>query len=543
MILSNIENLGKWSKNEIEVICDECGVEKKIKYKLYTSYGYENGKYLCRKCKLKKNNLEKWGVENVFQSEEIKNKIKKSNLEKWGVENPSQNEEINKKIKKSISILDKDIINEKRKETLLKKYGVKNISQLDEIKSKKSETLLNKIGVNYIFEDKSFQEKIKKLNIETYKKEYYFQTDEFKEKSKITSLEKYGVDIPSKNEEIINKIKKSVKEKSKKEILENNKDNIIYINDSILGIKCDHCDNIFEINNILFYKRREKKTEICTICNPIDRHQSGKEIKLMNIISDFYKGEIIQNYKIDKQEIDIYLPDLKIGFEFNGLYWHSSKYKDKYFHINKTNFFNNKGIRIIHIWEDDLDNKENIIKSQIKNLIKVNDTKIFARKCEIMEVNNIESSLFLNKNHIQGNDKSIIKIGLYYKSELVSLMTFNKLEGRKIMLENEWNLSRFCNSLNTNVVGGASRLFNFFIKKYNPIRIVSYADKDWSIGGLYYKLGFKLINDTKPDYKYVINEKRIHKSNYKKSKTGIKENDLNLNKIWDCGKLKFEYIK
>ncbi len=65
---------------------------------------------------------------------------------------------------------------------------------------------------------------------------------------------------------------------------------------------------------------------------------------------------------------------------------------------------------------------------------------------------------------------------------------------------------------------GASRLFNFFIKKYNPIRIVSYADKDWSIGGLYYKLGFKLINDTKPDYKYVINEKRIHKSNYKKSK-------------------------
>ena len=514
MIISNIENLGKWSKSEIQVICDECSIEKKIKYKLYTSYGYEDGKYLCRKCKLKKNNLEKWGVENVFQSEEIKDRIKKSNLERWGVENPSQNEEINEKIKKSISKLDKNIINKKRRETLKEKWGVENISQLDEIKSKKSETLLNKIGVDYIFKDKSFIEKIKKDNIEKYGKKYYFQTDEFKEKSKITSIEKYGVDIPSKNEEIINKIKKSITEKLQYEILQNNTDNIVYIKDNIFGI----------------------------ICNPINRHQSGKEIKLVNLISNIYNNEIIQNYKIDRQEIDIYLPELKIGFEFNGLYWHSSKYKDSNFHINKTNFFKEHGIRLIHIWEDDLDNKEDIIKSQIKNWLKLNNNRIFARKCEVKEVDIDESSLFLNKNHIQGNDKSIIKIGLYYENKLVSLMTFNKMEGRKQMKHNEWNLSRFCNLLDTNIIGGASKLFNYFIKNYKPIRMISYADKDWSIGDLYYKLGFKLKNETNPDYKYLVNEKRIHKSNYRKSKTGISENELNLYKIWDCGKLKFEFF-
>ena len=66
MILSNIEGIGKWSKIEIEVQCDECSVQKKLKFKLYTSYGYSDGEYLCKKCKLKKNNLEKFGVENVF---------------------------------------------------------------------------------------------------------------------------------------------------------------------------------------------------------------------------------------------------------------------------------------------------------------------------------------------------------------------------------------------------------------------------------------------------------------------------------------------
>ena len=66
MIISDIEGLGRWSNKEITVKCDECEVEKNLKFKLYTSYGYTDGGYLCRKCKLKKNNIEKFGVENVF---------------------------------------------------------------------------------------------------------------------------------------------------------------------------------------------------------------------------------------------------------------------------------------------------------------------------------------------------------------------------------------------------------------------------------------------------------------------------------------------
>lgn len=141
---------------------------------------------------------------------------------------------------------------------------------------------------------------------------------------------------------------------------------------------------------------------------------------------------------------------------------------------------------------------------------------------------------------------SKLKLGLYYNSNLVSVMTFNKSEGRKKMSDVEWNLNRFCNKLNTTVIGGASKLLKYFIKNYNPKRVVSYADKDWSSGGIYETLGFKLISENNPDYKYIFEGKRVHKSRFRKSKlkTNLTESQYmkksHIERIWDCGKLKFE---
>jgi hypothetical protein len=121
-------------------------------------------------------------------------------------------------------------------------------------------------------------------------------------------------------------------------------------------------------------------------------------------------------------------------------------------------------------------------------------------------------------------------------------MTFNKLEGRKCMCDGEWNLSRFCNKRDYSVIGSASKLLNYFIKCNNPKRIISYADRDWSRGDLYEKLNFNKLYDTDSDYKYVVNGKRVHKSNFKKSVTGLSESQLEVPKIWDCGKIKYELI-
>ena len=137
-------------------------------------------------------------------------------------------------------------------------------------------------------------------------------------------------------------------------------------------------------------------------------------------------------------------------------------------------------IRIIHIWEDDWNLKKDIIKSQITNWLGLTKNKIYARKCIIKEVIDIsEYREFLDENHIQGYTSASKKIGLYYDDELVSLMTFDHFEGRKSMLSDEWNLSRFCNKKNINVIGGASRLMKYFIKNYDVKRIISFSDVSW----------------------------------------------------------------
>jgi hypothetical protein len=241
-------------------------------------------------------------------------------------------------------------------------------------------------------------------------------------------------------------------------------------------------------------------------------------------------------------EIDIYIPELNIGFEFNGVYWHSDFYKEKNFHSYKSKFFMERGIRIIHIWEDDWINKSDIIKSQIKNLMGLSK-KIGARKCKVVEITDVNvAKNFLNSNHIQGWVNSKIKLGLIFEDRLISIMTFDSFEGRKKMLENEYNLNRFCNLLDYSVIGGASKLLNYFVEKFNPKRVISYSDRDWSIGELYKKLEFEKVSESDADYKYVVEGKRIHKSNFKKSKTGVSESELEIPKIWDCGKIKWEKI-
>jgi hypothetical protein len=486
MIKSDISNLGRYSNQMIDLVCDSCGLEKSMMYKLYTSYGYCNNEYLCRKCKTHKNNLEKYGVKNVFQLESIKDKIKKTNLDKWGVENISQNIFIKNLVKESKLKLDNDIINKKRKKTVSGKYGVENISQIEYIKIKKENKNLLTFGVNHN------------------KKNEFFRKGHFK--------------------------------------VANNDNYLEYKSNGISIFRCDNNgDHNFEIDIQIYSKRIKYNTILCTICNPIDNNQSGKELSLYNYIKSVYSGVVIQNYKLERREIDIYLPEYNLGFEFNGIYWHSDVYKEKGYHIDKTNFFKDKNIKIFHIWEDEWDYKNNILKSQIKNLLKLNSIKIYARKCEVRNVEIIdEYRNFLNENHIQGYINSVVKIGLFYDDKLVSLMTFDHFEGRKKMNEDEWNLSRFCSTLDLNVIGGASKLLSYFVKNFKPKRIVSYADNSWSSGNLYEVLNFKKVKISSEDYKYVYNGKRIHKSNFKKSITNISESKLEIPKIWDCGKIKYE---
>lgn len=527
--------------------------------------------------------MEKWGVKNPFQLEEIKEIIKETNLNKLGVENPSQSDSIkSKKMKTSLENwgvdhpLKSEEIKEKVNKSNLEKFGVEWTLQSPKIKEKIKITNLERWGFENPMMSSILKESIKVSNIEKWGVEWFYQTDEFRKKSKDSLLKNWNVDSPLKSPIIKHKanstnLKKwgnseylktfDFRKKSNKTLLEKWQSNTIqksdlfregrfkitkddnyvkYIDNKLSLFRCDNLLNHeFEISSDNYLQRVKNNIPLCTICNPIGDLKSIKEKELFQFIQSIYDGEIIQSWR-SGLEIDIYLPHLNLGFEFNGLYWHSDKFKDKSYHLNKTKHFEVLCIRIIHIWEDDWNFRKSIIESQVKNLIKKTQNRIFARKCEVYELSTV--SKFLNTNHIQGTDYSKVKLGLTFEGDLVSVMTFNKLEGRKSMVEGEWNLSRFCNKMDHNVIGGASKLLNYFIKNWCVKRVISYADRDWSRGNLYDNLGFKKVNESLPDYKYLVGDIRVHKSRFKKSITGISESKLDFLKIWDCGKLKYEKI-
>jgi hypothetical protein len=511
-------NLQKSSNITLNVECDICGTKRSIKYQAYTkniSTCSEHPIYTCDKCshiKIKVFNREKWGVDYFSQTKEYTDKFKETMIERWGVEYALQSKELKDKAKK----------------TNVEKFGFENPFMDNEmIKTKFQE----KWGVEH---PSKVPEIVEKIKIAT-KKNWVQKKEERIEKFKQTNLDKWGVDHPNKSDLVRNyKI--------------TNDGHYISYSDGKSLFSCDlEKEHQFHISSIEYFNRKRSNLPLCTVCYPIGDSCSIKENELRNFIKSIYSGEVIKSPR-DPIEIDIYLPEFKLGFEFNGLFWHSERWKDKSYHINKTLFFNKKGIRIIHIWEDDWQNKKEIIQSQIRNWIGKTKRKIFARNCQVRIVESKAGVSFLNKNHIQGCDKSTLKLGLYLEGELVSIMTFDHFEGRKRMEESGWNLSRFCNLIDTNVVGGASKILSYFIKCYSPRRIVSYADRDWSNGGLYEKLRFVLISESKPDYKYIVEGIRVHKSNFKKSRLKYKETEsgyVNRNgveRVWDCGKFKFQLL-
>ena len=290
---------------------------------------------------------------------------------------------------------------------------------------------------------------------------------------------------------------------------------------AILHILSKKCGHDFNIHYESFGYRYNNKMDCCIICNPLNSiTQSSHELNIINFLIDNDINIITSDRTIlNGKEIDIYLPDFKLAIEFNGLYWHSEIYKDKNYHINKTNECNLLGINLIHIFEDDWMYKRDIIKSIILNKVGKSINKIYARNCDIRNVKSDIAREFLNNNHIQGFAKSSHKIGLYYNDELVSLMTFGYrlTNGKK-----EFELIRFCSKLNTNIIGGGDRLFKYFLKNYEYDSIISYADISIFDGKLYNKLGFDFIHRTKPNYYWVVDGIRKHRFNYNKQKL-IKE--------------------
>ena len=141
--------------------------------------------------------------------------------------------------------------------------------------------------------------------------------------------------------------------------------------------------------------------------------------------------------------------------------------------------------------------------------------QIGARKCILKDVSSKESNKFLDENHLQGSTNGSIRLGLYYNDELVSLMVFGtkrRALGNKENNKDTYELYRYCNKLGWQIQGGASRLFKHFLDMYPNSTIESFSSNDISIGDLYKKLGFELIDAQKGSYWYIDRKRNRYKS-------------------------------
>lgn len=423
---------------------------------------------------------------------------------------------------------------EKIKRTNTIRYGVPNVSQSKMIKEKKKQTLRRHYDVDIPLQSKIIQER---------------QQD--------TIMKKYGVKNISQNEAI-----KKKKLKSKYLTIINSNENIIDVQNGMYIIKCPHLDctmcneRYFEIPISRYSGRINDNTELCTKLLPIQHDRISNtsiELFVQNIL-DIHNIQYETNNRsiLNGKELDIYIPDYKLAIECNGIYWHSLK-EPKY-HYEKWRECRKHDIQLITLWEDQIINKPEVVKNIILSRLGIYETRIGANKCKIKKVPVSESITFLKQYHLQGSVIGSIRLGLYYKDELVSIMVFGKKRKAlgSINEKNTWELYRYCSKNGISIIHGAERLFKHFVKEYHGV-VESFSSNDISMGDLYKKLGFTLINEQHNSYWYIDKHlQRHHRYSFRKDilvKNGADPNlteleitsNMGLYKIYDSGQQKWGY--
>jgi hypothetical protein len=283
---------------------------------------------------------------------------------------------------------------------------------------------------------------------------------------------------------------------------------------------------------------------------------SGEQTEVYEFLKSLLPNDtiIIGNRSILGMEIDITIPSRNLMIEYNGIYSHlhrpqettPSRQKGKRYHLNKTLAAKKAGFRLVHIFSDDWVLRKSIWKSILSNIVGMAVDKHPARKLEIRDVRPTEKKIFLNENHLQGNDRSRINYGLWNGDELIAAMTFCPSRYNKSF---QWELSRFCVRMGVSCPGGFSRLLKHFRKNHST-SIISYADFSRSNGDVYEKNGFRMLRHNPPSYAYVnlkLGIQRHHRSNFTKKKLGITDDttetdhmtSLGYSRIFDCGTIAY----
>jgi len=487
--------------------CLECGKKISASYKIKKSGKITISKvnsFCSRSCDNKsryKNTsyVEKikntWGSKSEEELKKISDKRKNTSLERYGIENPANTVEARQLKKIYYNSKEWKDVCMRNTQTNIEKYGVKSKTQLPEIK-----------------------EKIKK----SWSKKTQKEKKDINNKRISTNTEKYGTSVYPNPKNYL-KIKRKIVLDNWNEKLCKWKIKITKYSSEKVSFSCGNCLGDWSSYRTTTNNLVNSDVCICPNCNSeyfeiVEKSGvSNLEKELTEYVKKVYDGNILENTPIpnSRKTIDIYLPDLRIGIEFNGLYWHGEFNKpSKTYHKDKKKLCKENNILLINIWEDDWRERQDIVKSLISNKLGVTKKKIGARCCEIRIVSHKESKDFLIENHLQGYCNSSIRLGLYHNNCLVTLVTFGKSRNKK----NEIELLRFCSKLNCVVMGGFSKLLSHFLKTYEFEKLMSYANGDISNGNVYVKNGFNFVGETVVGYYWAYRNSKFNRFKFRKQK-------------------------
>lgn len=485
----------------------------------------------------------------------------------------------------------KSDIHSKRVDTVRERYGVENVFQCTEVieksrstkevlygdcnyrnSTKAEETCLRKYGGTNPMHCKSVREKVKDTNIERYGQPYPSQNPDVIKKQRDTMLERYGVESPIHVAEIREKIENTNidrygssnpvnSEQVQKKISRNLRSALYdravakydmvtilttlddYVSGGQLFVRCNACGNNAErpIDNGII--------PICRTCYPLEKGTSvfEKEVAEFVLSQNFTIKRNVRGV-IGRKELDIYVPDRKFAIECNGVYWHSelSGGKNKKYHIEKYNMCIENGISLMSITDEEWYSKRDLICSMIKYRLGCVDNRVYARDTIVRDVSMEEAYDFCELHHFQGAIGGSVAVGLFLGDVLVACMVLGKPRYNNTC---EWELLRLCVTTGHSVVGGASKMYKFFLRNYYVGGgVVSYARNDYGINTLYERIGFMFDSGGVPGYRYVkngITHSRIGFQKHKLSSVlekydeGLTEwENMQMNgydRIWDTG--------
>ena len=404
------------------------------------------------------------------------------------------------------------------KKTNMERYGVDNAAKSPVFKRKAIETSLKRYGVEYPTQSDAVKKKTRSTCLKRYGVPAYFQCKDMKQKAEQTCLEKYGVRHYLSND------------KARKRISQ----------------------TMLERYGVPWY---------CMTDEYQDSRHPGRISKINTMFSDMlrsYGCETSFEFSVENRLYDVKCGNVLI--ELNPTFTHNSEFncyspthkgKDKNYHLNKSKLAESHGYRCIHVWDWDDWNK-------VVRLVLPITRRIYARKCQVVELSKKEADEFLDENHLQGTCKGQkVRLGLSYQGELVEVITFGTPRYNKKF---EWEILRLCSASGTSVIGGPSKLFNYFIKSYSPSSILSYCDRSKFTGDVYRSIGMTLASESGPN-KHWCSSKTSERMNHITNNfllqrgfdqifgtsfgKGTSNEQLMLDRgylpVYDCGQMRFEW--